>query len=374
MCMNSRAGLKVSAHASMKMAIIEKGDQPLPASDDKPLIIDSEPLRPEPRGFAPDEMVRCETCLRANPPTRTSCLYCAAQLPVSEASAALQKPTLRRLERWEQGFNVVLMPDQKARLTEEKLQEMAQLLRLGTEDLGRIVDAGEPLPIARASTPDEASLTERKLREMGVKALVVADRELDPEGSAPNRVRALEMTESAIVLYQTSGQKAWRVPWADVVLLVAGRIFVREVEVEERKGRRAEKEIVDAREMNTDEAVLDIYAAEGTTVWRIAASNFDFSCLGSRKSWVAAQNFSTLVELLKARAQESFYDDSYNRVRHELAAAWPLEQKTESRGWRRKRPGSVSTEAVTRSDNESQFTRYSHLKRYLQVHQPVLNA
>ena len=207
-------------------------------NNDEPLLIDSEPLRSEPRGFAPDEMVRCETCLRANPPTRTSCLYCAAQLPISEASAALQKPTLRRLEKWEQGFNVILMPGHQTALPAERLQEMAQLLRLTAEELGRIIEAGEPLPIARATTPDEASLIERKLDEMGVKVLVIADRELEPEDSAPNRLRALEMTESALIMYQTGGRKAWSVPWADVVLLVAGRIFMREVEVEERKGRR----------------------------------------------------------------------------------------------------------------------------------------
>lgn len=346
----------------------------MPNDDDDSLLIDSEPLRSEPRGFAPDQMVRCETCLRANPPTRTSCLYCAAQLPISEASEALQKPTLRRLEKWEQGFNVILVPGQKSSLTGEMLQEMAQLLRLTAEDLGRIIEAGEPLPIARATTPDEASLIERRLGEMGVKALVIADRDLEPEDSAPNRVRALELTESALVLYQTGGSKGWRVPWSDIVLLVAGRFFVREVEVEERRGRKAENDIVDAREMSADDAVLDIYAAQGSTVWRIIAGNFDFSCLGSQKNWIAAQNFSTLIELLKARAQEAVYNDSYNRVRVALAAAWPLEQETEARGWRRKRPGLVSTEAVTRSDNESQFTRYSHLRRYLQLHQPESNA
>ena len=40
---------------------------------------------------------------------------------------------------------------------------------------------------------------------------------------------------------------------------------------------------MDAREMSADEAVLDIYAAQGAKVWRIVASNFDFSCLGAQK-------------------------------------------------------------------------------------------
>lgn len=341
--------------------------------EDAPFLIDSETLRSEPRGFALDQMVRCEACLRANPPTRTSCLYCAAQLTATEQSAALQKPTLRRLEKWEQGFNVILVPGNATSLNEETLPEIAELLRLNVEDLRKIIEAREPLPVARATTPDEAALIERKLGALGLKVMVVADNELEQEDSTPKRVRALELTDDALVLFQTGANKVWRVAWNEIVLLVAGRFFVREIEVEERKGRRAENEIMDARELSTDEAVLDIYAAQGATAWRITAGSFDFSCLGAQKKLVTAQNFSTLIEVLRARAALTAYDDSYNRVRSLLSAAWPLEQETESRGWRRAGPGRVSTEAVTRSDNEFQFTRYSRLRRYLN-HQSELNA
>jgi hypothetical protein len=148
---------------------------------------------------------------------------------------------------------------------------------------------------------------------------------------------------------------------------------MRKVEVEERKGRRAESEIVDAREMSADEAVLDIYTYRDDGGWRVTASNFDFSCLGAQKGLIAGQNFSTLVRILRERAGRSFYDDSYHSVRHALGVVWPLEQQTEARGWRRERPGRVNTEAVTRSDNEMQFTRYSRLRHYLSLHHPELN-
>ena len=342
--------------------------------EDAPLLIDAEPLRSEPRGFAPDQMVRCEACLRANPPTRTSCFYCAAQLPATATNAALQTPTLRRLEKWEQGINVILVPGNAMRLSAQVLPEMAQLLHLKVEDLSRIIEAREPLPVARATTPDEAALIERKLGEMGVKVLLIADGDLESEESTPKRARALELTESALVVRPAGGGEVWSGAWDEISLLVAGRLFVRQIEIEERKGRKAESEIVDARETNMDEAVLDIYTTQGKTVWRITAGNFDFSCLGPQKELVAAQNFSTLVRLLNERATKASYDDSYNRVRLMLAAAWPLEQETESRGWRRRRPGRVSTEAVTRSDNELQFTRYSHLRHYLQQHQAEWNA
>ncbi|MDT4898560.1 MAG: hypothetical protein QOH25_3637 [Acidobacteriota bacterium] len=342
--------------------------------EDVPSLFDAEPLRSESQGFAPDQMVRCEVCLRANPPTRTSCLYCAAQLSLTEANAALQKPTLRRLEKWEQGFNVILVPESATHAAGEALQGMAQLLRLQAEDVRRIIEAQQPLPMARATTPEEAALIERKLGEMNLKVLVIADSELSLEESALKRARVLEFKESALVFYPAGGGEAWSILWPDIVLLVTGRLFMRKIEVEERRGRRAENEIVDARETSADETVLDIYATQGNTCWRIAAGSFDFSCLGAQKKLVAAQNFSTLVEILRNRAHQAFYDDSYNRVRHALAAAWPLEQQTESRGWRRKRPGQVSTEAVTRSDNELQFTRYSRLRRYLQLHHSELSA
>ena len=336
--------------------------------EDAPFLIDSELLRSEPQGFAPDQMVTCDTCLRANPPTRTSCLYCAAALPATEANAALQRPTLRKLEKWEQGFNVILVPGKAQDRAIETLQEMAQLLRLSVEDLQRLVEAGEPLPVARASTPDEAALIERKLDELSVKVFVIADSELGLEESAMKRARAFELTESELVAYAAGGGEATRVSWGEIALLVAGRLFMREIEVEERKGRKAEQEILDAREMSADEAVLDIYTAQGNDAWRIRAGSFDFSCLGAQKKFVAAQNFSTLIEILRVRATAALFDDSYNRARHALAAAWPLEQQTESRGWNRKRPGLVSTESVTKSDNELQFTRYSRLRRYLQKH------
>jgi hypothetical protein len=326
------------------------------------------PLRSEPQGFAPDQMVRCDACLRANPPTRTSCLYCAAQLPVTEASRALQRPTLRRLEKWEQGYNVILMPGNTPDLTDETLQAMAQLLRLSIEDAKRIIEAREPLPVARAAGQDEATLIEVKLGELSIKALVVADAELGLEEPVMKRARTLEMTETALVAYPAGGGEDSSVLWGEIALLVAGRLFMREIEVEERKGRKAENEIVDARELSMDEAVLDIYTSQDPNNWRIRSGNFDFSCLGESKNLLATQNFSILIETLRVRAPDALYDDSYNRVRHQLAVAWPLEQQTESRGWNRKRPGQISTESVTRSDNELQFTRYARLRRYLQQH------
>jgi hypothetical protein len=326
---------------------------------------DAARLRTEQRGFAPDQMVRCEKCLRANPPTRTSCLYCAATLPVTEHSARLRKPTLRPLERWEQGFNSILIPRSNARPDEGCLNEIASLLRLSLDEVRRIVEGGEPLPIARAAAAEEAQLIERSLQALGLEVLTVSDDELALETQPPRRMRTLELAEDVLVAWPAGSNETLRASWDEITLLLTGRTVTRQVEVEERRGRRAENEITETRELSTDDAVLDIYASGFGGNWRILASSFDFSCLNEKKSLLVAQNFVKLLEELRGRASRAEYDDSYARVRHALKAIWPLEQQTESRGWRRGGPGRYSTEVVTTTDNESQFTRYSRLRHYL---------
>src|SRR5947209_6066909 len=357
------------------MAIIAAGDRNRLQFDAKESLsfVDAEPLSSEPRGFAPEQMITCDACLRANPPTRTSCLYCAAQLPKTEANAALQRPQLRKLEKWEQGFNVILLPKTEAQVSEEVLKDAAQLLRLEQEELRRIVELSLPLPLARAATDQEASLIESKVKEMELNALVIADADLTLTNSVQKRARAFELNESELVAHSAGGADVWRLAWTEIILLVAGRLITQKIELEERpSGRKAENEIVNARQMSEDEAVLDIYTARSDGGLRITAGNFDFSCLGAQKGLITAQNFSTLANVLRERASEAIYDDSYMRVRRALEITWPVEQHTEARGWRRERPGRVNTEAVTTSDNEMQFTRYSRLRYYLTLHHTEL--
>ncbi len=327
----------------------------------------TEPSRAEPRRFSPEQMVRCETCLRANPPTRTSCLYCAAQLPQTEAGDASLRPTLRPLENWERGHNVILRPTDAALFSSEAVRNAAELLRLRPEDFGRIIEAREPLPVARAATKEEAALVVRKLAELGFQSLVIGDEQLHAEGASLKRARSLEFDDEGFAARAAGGGEPARILWAEVTLLLVGRLFVREVAVEERKGRGAEKEIVDAREVSADEAVLDIYTNRDDGCWRVSAASFDFSCLGARKGLVGAQNLTTLVAHFREHASAAAYDDSYMRVRGALAHAWPIKQQTEARGWRRNAPGRVTTEEVARSDNEAQFTRYSRLRHYLRL-------
>src|SRR5687768_2589797 len=90
--------------------------------------------------FARDQMVACDKCLRTNPPTRMNCIYCGSLLPLNETTVNLQKPTLRHLEKWELGYNNLLLPPSKpANLTESELAEAASVLKLSPSDLAGII-------------------------------------------------------------------------------------------------------------------------------------------------------------------------------------------------------------------------------------------
>jgi len=322
------------------------------------------------RAFTPAEMVACDACLRANPPTRMNCLYCGAALPVSDEGDDLRRPTLRALESWEQGYNVALLPQASVELSVDSLTEAAALLRLEAGQLREMTGAGTPLPLARAATHDEAALLERKLRALGWQVEVVADEALCVESYAPKRIRKLEIGADTLVGWTSAEGEAVGVEWADVMLLIAGRIARKRIEVEERRGgsrRGAEAEVVETREFHEDESALDLYVAGSIVNWRIMAENFDYTCLGAAKGLTAAENFTRLVETLGERAPRAVYDDSYRSVRHHLKFAWPLAEQTGAGNLRRIRPGRYNAEAVTTMTNETQFTRYGRLLQYFRL-------
>jgi hypothetical protein len=316
--------------------------------------------------FAADQMVRCDECLRANPPTRANCLYCAATLPHTESTINLQKPALRPLEKWEHGYNNILLPP-VANLTAAALADAADLLRLRVEDLSRILGAATPLPLARAATLDEAQLVQRRLSLLGISSNIMPDGEAGTDGTGGLKVRALEIDESGIFAYQTLETPFTHVAWSDVMLLVTGRVIIKRVELKERKGKRDEGNILDSSEFVTDETFVDVYARRQSMPYRIAANSFDFSCLGSNKGLLAAENIITLLQLLRSHAPEAEYDDAFNSLRKILEPVWPSEKQNESLGWRRDRPGKYSVGSVMEVSNQMQFSRYSRLRYYQQI-------
>src|SRR6185312_14059521 len=100
------------------------------------------PVEPsEPQGFSAEQMIRCEECLRANPPTRVSCLYCVAPLPLTETSARLIKPVLRQPEKHQLGYNNILLPQEQA-ASDEVIAGAAALLKLSVENVGDVMSQG----------------------------------------------------------------------------------------------------------------------------------------------------------------------------------------------------------------------------------------
>lgn len=344
---------------------MQEEKEPFPGSnEDKQIHSDA-------RAFSQHEMVACETCQRANPPTRTSCLYCGAALPITDAAATLIKPTLRPLESWEQGFNAILLPGEYDS-SELILKKVSDLLRLDVEDVKVALASGCALPLARCASHEEATLVRTRISDLGLSVLIVADGDLD--SCPPRRVRTFDLTDDALVVHPTGHDGVQSIPWRDITLMVTGRRIVRRLEVAERPDKKRGKEVVDSRELSTDAERLDLYSSHDDRAWRVAADNFDFSCLGEVKALMASKNFQTLTDVLRERAQIADYDDSYFRVRQSLSLVWPLEQRTESMGLSKPRMWRVNTGAATTSDNEMQFTRYSRLLHQLKMRQPGLKA
>lgn len=322
------------------------------------------PIEPsEPQGFAPDQMIRCDECLRANPPTRVACLYCSASLPVTESSARLRKPVLRPPEKHQSAYNSILLPTGSA-LSAEALAEAGDLLKLSVQHLQRIIAEKVPLPIACTASREEAELLFNRLRDAGLQTITLSDDDLGASEMTVKRIKSMSIDDQLVTLQQAGTRDQTEVRWKDVALIVTGRLFVRRVEIQERKTRRAENEIVQSSEFSSDEAVIDFYTATQSQTWRINANGFDFSCLGSNKTLIANENILRLQQLIAANATHAQVDDSYKKLRHTLDLVWGRQQETQSSGWRRERPGKLSVGLATINSNETQFTRYSRLRRY----------
>jgi hypothetical protein len=320
--------------------------------------------RSEPLGFPAEQMIRCEECLRANPPTRVSCLYCVAPLPLTEPATRLRKPVLRQPEKHELGYNNILLPVQSD-VAIEIISEAAALLKLSTENVEQLMSQRVPVPVARTASREEAELVTLRLRDLGLSCVSISDEELGLASSdnVLKRVRGMSFGEERLQIFH-SGTEETSVSWSDVILILPARLIQTRIEIKERMTRKPEKEILDTSEFFRDEAVIDFYTAADSLTWRVNATGFDFSCLGSEKALVANENIGRLQRLIVEKAVNAQFDDSYQRVRSLLELAWSTQQEMQSSGWRRERPGKLSVGLATTKSNESQFTRYSRLRYY----------
>ena len=327
------------------------------------LPLDGPVLPSEPQGFSAEQMIRCDECLRANPPTRVSCLYCGAALPLTAESAKLRKPTLRQPEKHEPGFNSIFVALER----EDVLPEASKLLKMTADKLDSIINSQLCLPLARTASRDEAQLVFERLQDLGIRVLTLSDEELGLLIELVVRPRSLTFGGETVAINQPGGREPVEIPWTSLRLLVSGRLNIKKVEVQERMSRKAENEILDTSQFFSDELVFDLYSDSHEQTWRIGANSFDFSCLEDQKTLVSGENLQRLREAIAARAPNARLDNSYAELRQRLEAVWPMDHETYSQGWRRQRPGKYSLGAATVNSNETQFTRYSRLRRYFEL-------
>jgi hypothetical protein len=337
----------------------------LPKDNENILLPLDGPTTPsEPAGFAPDEMLRCDACLRANPPTRPACFYCGAALPITQSSARLRKPALLSADKSEPGYNTILVAHDQTR---NSTQGVAELLRMSAEVVDKFLATTQPLPIARTASVEESELLADRLRELGLQTETISDERLV---SAVNviRIRSVVFDDAALSVRSSGRGEPLDLNYTDLLLMIQGRLLTKTTAVKERKSRKSENEILEANEFYSDELVADLYCSSREQTFRIAANSFDFSCLGQEKALVVNQNMMLLVQLLQAKALQMIVDDSYSGVRQLLDLVWGVEKVTKSDGWRRDAPGRLTVGATTILSNENQFTRYSR-SRYMLLRQ-----
>ncbi|HEY6045494.1 MAG TPA: hypothetical protein VIU65_02760 [Pyrinomonadaceae bacterium] len=326
------------------------------------------------RAFTASEMIQCSGCARANPPTRSNCLYCGVALEGSRETSLVPlapssptaldlAPLVAKPEPEQKSLShVVILNSEIGRAVIPDLSNMTSLTSDELEAL--LSSSSKGAPVCSAVDPAEAELFSNRFSVSGVETIVVTDEELNL-GNPPKDLRTMKFTDGSLIGLGRRGQMKETVTWDEIVLIVAGRLHRTTVEVEEkRSGERRRK--LDERELSTDEALLDIYAQDDHTGWRIYSNSFDFSCLGDQKSITAFQNFAALTKVVKDRAGQADFDDSYNRLRSILTKVWPAEEPaglTE----RRRAGGRAFHAIITSHDNLAEFTRYSRLRRFLKA-------
>ncbi len=313
---------------------------------------------PRSRAFSVSELVQCGACARANPPTRASCLYCGAALEISALNAFSALP-IRKAEISSEVFHVVAIA--RVQIKETALNQLAELLNVKRFDLELLLAHPAGAPMLAVNSERQAQTAAAKLHELGVSAHYISDKQLAVEAASAS-VSALQVHDDGFVGTVGRNKQTVAASWDEITLVVIGRLYFETKEIDQKRTRA--KQIIDEREMLTDEAVLDIYARDDSHGWRIRAAGFNFSCLGEDKKLTTFENFTALTSLLREHATAAVFDDWYVRLRSALDSVWPREPVTSGKKRRRAAFGDFDS-SVTSIDNELQFTRYSRLVRYL---------
>lgn len=318
----------------------------------------TEPLR----AYSEDEMQPCLSCGRRNPPTRTKCLYCGGALELHTGNIDVIKFNDQRLESWEKGWNVIVMPSDRSS-DDEITRRISEAFPLDQDFVQNVLNRDIPMPIARVADEVEARIYAEKLEGFGTRCRVVSDEDLEID-KRQIRIRGAKFGEREVEFVDFNKNIGSSFAYSDVILVVSGSIFTRTAETLEKR-KRGRSETVDEIEMMSDEPIVDIYSAWDRTGYRVMSGGFDFSCLGDGKTRLAGENIAKFTEQLTAACPNAKLVDDYRKVHTQLDVVWGLERRQELGGARRGGLLFAEREKKSIATNVSQFTRFSRLQRLL---------
>jgi hypothetical protein len=279
-------------------------------------------------------------------------MYCGVGLE----GVGITRFDIREPESWENGFNVILVEARDADV-DQAVAFLVSVLREERENAKATLTSGKTLPLARVESEEQAAGIAEKLQAVGVKTMVVADTALQ-SNTPPTRLRSLSFEGEELKLELFSNGEIRSLMNRKLALIVPGMIIERRTESVERRKLRGAKTVSET-EMSSDEPLIDIYSNSEPAGWRIPATGFDFSCLGSAKSLIVSENMKRLVAKLVEFSPTATVVDDYMAVRSTLEHAWPNEARKDSEVLGLK--GKEFARRLT-TTNSTQFTKYSRLQ------------
>jgi len=309
--------------------------------------------------FDAGDLLDCNKCGRQNPPNRGNCLYCTAALEIPDTIAGQVKLNLRPLENWENGFNVVLIPPAEL----PNIDAVGKYLKYGPEQVGRMLEAHAPFPLARLGSETDAEAAVKVLAELGLNCRVISD--VDLKVGRPNkRLRSTGFNDGRLFLTDFNTGELQKFESAEIILIVTGRIVDSKTEAVEKR-KKSERKVVSESATNTDDLIIDIYTAHNDTGFRISTRGFDFSGLGSEKRLLSVENIALLLAKLRVFARAAKVVDDYNGIMSALSSVWDIDRRTDFEGLKRLDIWNSGYSSVVRTTNLEQFTKYSRLQRLL---------
>src|SRR6185369_11519655 len=186
----------------------------------------------------PEEMVTCNDCLRANPPTRGQCMYCGA--PMNLIAASNDADTAASESSDQPSHYLVVQVDGAEPLDDAAMDQLSVKFHFKPEELRAALMHGAPIPLASASTAEAATRIISDLQSPGLERASFSAVKLHSD-IVPVGIRALQFADGSVTAISRIGKKPLRVGLSDLQLIVTGRLLVHRVEVDERRSRSAVK-------------------------------------------------------------------------------------------------------------------------------------